>query len=156
MKKSYEFELSGVACLRDALRTGLIGVAADPEEHIGLTTVWCRLVQDVLLKIQSQMTTTNGWNEVGSLVFELNPNDDSPPNIAPLPEQWRNVSFVDKLVIEESDFTAESGLRIENADGESFTIVCSANPYQLAVEAPFCLGGFLPEYEIERYKRVPM
>jgi hypothetical protein len=63
---------------------------------------------------------------------------------------------VEKLLIVESDVTAESGITLENSSGEQIVIVAGANPYTLSIRAPAVGTEFQPEYPLDRYRHVLM
>lgn len=151
-----KFDIDGINSVQSVIRQGIAGYAIDSLVPRGMSTVWLFLGDDTILKIHTKMTDTVGWNEVGTLVFRPVVKGDDVPEMTPLPQAWRNVAAVEKLLVVEGDFSAESGLQISNGLGEAFTIVCSENVYQIEIAAPFFHGEFLPEYELAHYKRVPM
>lgn len=62
-----------------------------------------------------------------------------------------------KLVIHESGTAAESGIVLATPAGDELVIVAGAYPYSLAVRGAFSLPiVFSPEYQIDRYLRVPI
>jgi hypothetical protein len=151
-----EFDIDGIASIQSMLRQGIRGYAVDSVVPRGMSTIWLFLGEDTVLKIYTKMTDTVGWTEVGTLVFRPVVKGDEVPEILPLPQAWKSVTTIDKLLVVDDDFSAESGLQISNSLGEIFTIVCSENVYQIEILAPFFRGEFLPEYELAHYKRVPM
>lgn len=151
-----EFDTDGIGSVQSMIRKGIVGYAVDSIFQHGKSTIWLYLSDDVVLKIYTTMTDTVGWDEVGTLVFRLLGNGDDVPEMLPLPQAWRNVAAIEKLIVVDDSFSAESGLQISNDLGEIFTIVCSANVYRIEISAPFFHGDFLPEYELNHYQRVPM
>lgn len=147
-----EFDTEGLYSIQDLLRQGIVGYANDTPTPRGISIIWLFLANDFILKIYTTMHDTVGWNEVGTLVFRLVEKYENVPEILPLPQAWRDITVIEKMLVMDDDFTAESGLQITNGLGEAFTIVCSANVYQIEVAAPFFHGDFLPEYEIYHYK----
>lgn len=151
-----EFDIDGIVSVQSMVRQGITGYAIDSFVPRGMSTIWLFLGDDTILKIYTKMTDTVGWNEVGTLVFRPVVKGDDVPEMLPLPQAWRNVTEVEKLLVVDDDFSAESGLQISNGLGEVFTIVCSENVYQIEIAAPFFHGEFLPEYELTHYKHGPM
>ncbi len=147
-----EFDTEGICSISSLLRQGIVGYANDTPTPRGISTVWLFLTDNSVLKIYTRMHDTVGWNEVGTLVFRLVGKDENVPKIVPLPQAWRDIAGIEKMLVVDDDFTAESGLQVSNDLGEVFTIVCSANVYQIEVLAPFFHRGFLPEYEMSHYK----
>jgi hypothetical protein len=142
--------------LANLIRQGLKGYAANVEQLGGMTTLWCFLCDDSVLRIDSVMTDVSGWLEVGTLAFELVTDGDGVPVMIPLPKAWGHISSLNKLVLEEPEFSSESGLIIKAESGDDLIVVCGAEVYTVQILAPFFLGTFQPEYEIERYKALPL
>lgn len=151
-----KFDLEGIDSVQSMIFRGIAGYALDSLVPHGMSTIWLFLGDGAILKINTRMTDTVGWNEVGTLVFRPVVEGDDVPRMMPLPQGWRNVVTVEKLLVTDDDFSAESGLQITNDLGEVLTIVCSENVYQIEIAAPFFVGRFLPEYELTHYKRVPI
>lgn len=147
-----EFDTEGIYSIQGLLRQGIVGYATDTPTPRGISTIWLFLANDSILKIYTTMHDTVGWDEVGTLVFRPVEKDENVPEMLTLPQAWRDITVIEKMLVVDDDFTAESGLQISNDSGETFTIVCSANVYQIEVAAPFFHGDFLPEYEIYHYK----
>lgn len=156
MIKSFEFDNGDIASVQSILRQGIVGYANDIHTPRGISTIWLFLANQSILKIYTQMHDAVGWHEVGTLVFRLVAKDENVPKMLPLPQAWKDIAIIEKMLVVDDDFTAESGLQISNTSGETFTIVCSANVYQIEVAAPFYHGNFLPEYDIFHYKYVPL
>lgn len=156
MKKILNFDVDGIDHLGDLLRTGLKGYATDTAQLGGMATFWCFLCNEEVLKIYSIMTDISDWDEVGTLTFRSAAEDRNVPKMIPLPSSWNCITSVEKLVLNEIDFSAASGLVIHNYDGEKITLVCGANVYSIQVKAPFFIGKFSPEYEISKYERYPL
>ena len=151
-----EFDTGGITSVKSMLRRGITGYAIDSLVPRGMSTIWLFLGDNTILKIYTTMTDTVGWDEVGTLVFRPVVEGDDVPEMLPLPQAWRNIAAVEKLLVMDDDFSAENGLQISNNLGELFTIVCSENVHQIEIEAPFFHGDFLPEYELTNYKHIPM
>lgn len=151
-----KFDTNSIASVQCMLRQGIAGYAIDSLVPRGMSTIWLFLANDTILKIYATMWDTVGWDEVGTLVFRSVKKGDDVPEMLPLPQAWRNVTVIEKLLIVDDDFLAESGLQIRNNLGEVFIIVCSENVYQIEIEAPFFHGEFFPEYDFFHYRHVPM
>lgn len=156
MTKTLNFDLINIDSIKTKVCHGLIGYAVNPEQHIGLSTLWLYLADGDVLKIHSTMTDTKDWDEVGTLVFQLLGNDEDVPQMMRLPQQWLSIAHVQKLVVTTEDFVAESGLLICNDSNEALTVVCSANVYRIELQAPFFSGSFQPEYEMAHYIHIPL
>lgn len=141
--------------LAKLISQGLKGYSANAEQLGGMTTLWCFLCDGTVLRIDSVMTDVSGWLEVGTLAFELVENGDELPEMVPLPEVWSHISSLNKLVLDEPEFSSESGLIIKTLSGDKLMVVCGAEVYTVQISAPFFFGKFHPEYEVERYKAVP-
>jgi hypothetical protein len=154
MKRILSFDVDGIESLMNLLRKGFIGYSTNAEQHGGLTTLWLFLCDQTVLKIYSSMTDVGGWDEVGTLVFRLATKEDTYPKMKPLGIAWSHIFSIKKLVLDETRFSAESGLVIKNNRDEELTVICGANVYTIQIEAPFFTGNFQPEYEIDAYKRI--
>ncbi len=151
-----EFDTADLCSIQGLLRQGIVGYATDTPTPRGVSTIWLFLANDSILKIYTTMHDTVGWDEVSTLVFRLVEKDKNAPEMLPLPLAWRDITVIEKMLVVDEDFTAEGGLQISNNSGETFTIVCSANIYQIEVAAPFYHGDFLPEYYMCHYIHVPL
>jgi hypothetical protein len=109
-----EFDIDGIASIQSMLRQGIRGYAVDSVVPRGMSTIWLFLGEDTVLKIYTKMTDTVGWTEVGTLVFRPVVKGDEVPEILPLPQAWKSVTTIDKLLVVDDDFSAESGLQISN------------------------------------------
>jgi hypothetical protein len=158
MKKIFNFRLNGIdiASLDVLLRTGLKGYATNASEIGGLTTFWCWLCDGSVLQIHSVMNDIDGWDEIGTLVLRLVTEDLNLPAMMSLSSEWESIDSVEKLVLDEVKFLAESGILIRARNGEELMIVCGANVYSIQIAASFFFGEFQAEYEITTYKRTPL
>ena len=154
------FPFEGEEHLESIVMFGLRGYASNIkqyETHVSISTVWFLLSDGSILSVSSRMHDLEGWEEVGSLVIELNPPPDSIPPMIDLPIEWQYITAVDKLIIDGNEnFVAESGIRIMNNNGQSVMICTAARVYELALKAPFVSIAFNPEYDLDRYKLTPM
>ncbi len=154
MTLNIEFDTDGIESIQSLIRQGLTGYARDRLVPQGMSTIWLFLRDGSVLKIHTKMTDTVGWDEVGTLVFRRVAPGSDVPSMLPVPEAWRTVTTVEKLVVVDEHFSAEGGLQICNRLEEVFNIVCSANVYQIEISAPFFDGSFSPEYALTHYRRV--
>lgn len=154
MKKEFGFDLNGITSLATILKKGLKGYATNQKNVGGITTIWCFLCDDAVLTIQSTMNDLSGWDEVGTLVFRFAGVNENLPAMTNLPSTWNEIFSVGKLVLDDDDFSAESGLELENKSGEILTIICGANICSIQIQAPFFPGPFFPEYDIDKYERM--
>lgn len=154
MKKNFHFHIDGGKSIEELLSTGLLAYSGETAEH-GRFASLCFLLQDqTAIKIESIVTTVKGWDEVGTLVFfPLKETSATCNRFIPLPSSWNKIVSVERLVVCEADFSAESGIAINNAAGEEIIIVSSEYPYAIELSAPFFSGDFRPEYELSTYSR---
>ena len=109
------------------------------------------------LRLYSQMHDVAERTEVGVLNFELVSSPQPDETIADALSAFQGQIAVSKLVIRESDTTAESGVILKASSGDEIVIVAGARPYLLAVLGVVSLPHiFEPEYPIERYTRAPI
>jgi hypothetical protein len=151
MKKELHFTLTGIDSVSSQIKSGLSGYAVNL--NYGLTTtIWLFLCNNSVLVIQSNMNELDGWEEVGTLKFINETNGENLPKMIPLPLAWQNIVSLAKLLIEDDEFIAESGLVIRNNINEEVIIVCGAELYSLQMAASFFESSFNPEYDFEKYK----
>jgi hypothetical protein len=95
--------------------------------------------------------------EVGVLNFE--------PVCTPAPDEtmvdvalaFQGEVAVSKLVVFESGASAESGVVLRASNGKEMVIVAGVFPYSIAVLGMGSMPHiFEPEYQLDRYKRVPI
>jgi hypothetical protein len=96
--------------------------------------------------------------EVGVLEFSKSIDPFDREISFDLPDTFGAVVAIEKLVIEEQDVIAESGIAFRNARHEEIVIVPGAQPYGLAVRIPWTgpVLKFAVEYPLDRYNRVAM
>ena len=154
MKKQLRFDLSSVDSLATILQTGIRAYATNAAFTGGMINViWCFLCDGSVLRLQSKMNDLSGWEEVGTLVFRMVGKDEHLAEPIELPNSWNRIARAEMLVVDEPEFSAESGLVLQNCSGEEFMIVCGADICAVQIQAPFYSGDFLPEYDVERYTR---
>lgn len=154
MKNQLRFDLNGLDSLRTMLTAGINAYATNAAFTGGMINViWCFLCDGSVLRVQSKMNDLSGWEEVGTLVFRLTLEGEQIAEPIELPNSWRSIACVEMLVVDEPEFSAESGLVLQNCSGEEFTIVCGADICAVQMQAPFYSGDFLTEYDIATYVR---
>jgi hypothetical protein len=109
------------------------------------------------LSLYSQMHDVAEKIEVGVLNFERASAPGPNETIVDVAPAFQGEIAVSKLVIFESGTSAESGVVLRASNGEEIVIVAGAFPCTIAV---FGVGPmphiFEPEYELDRYTRVPL
>src|SRR5580700_3820676 len=109
------------------------------------------------LRVYSQMHDVAERVEVGVLNFE--------PVCTPAPDEtmvdvalaFQGEVAVSKLVVFESGASAESGVVLRASNGKEMVIVAGVFPYSIAVLGMGSMPHiFEPEYQLDRYKRVPI
>jgi hypothetical protein len=109
------------------------------------------------LKMFSQMHDVAERTEIGVLNFERTMAPLDFETFVDLPQTFRCEVAASKLVIRESGTSAESGVVLRVSDGEEVMVVAGAYPYSIAVLGVMSVPHiFEPEYNIDRYVRVPM
>lgn len=154
------FPIEGAALL-SALRTaGLDGFSCDRKDygtHVSMTTIWLRLGNRTVLRLQPEMHDLEGWHEVGSVKIDRVEWSGAVGPLVELGSQWHDIACVQKLVVREPGyFSAESGLKITNRQQEAIIICNGASPYQLALNTPVTRDVSTPEYALERYAVCPL
>jgi len=105
----------------------------------------------------SQMHDVAERTEIGVLNFERTMAPLDFETFVDLPQTFRCEVAASKLVIRESGTSAESGVVLRVSDGEEVMVVAGAYPYSIAVLGVMSVPHiFEPEYNIDRYVRVPM
>lgn len=157
MKMQLQFHQSDIDSVGAILARGIHAYATNARLTGGMINViWCFMCDGSVLRIQSKMNDLAEREEVGTLVFRLVSQHEQPIDPIELPDSWRDITSAEMLVIEESEFSAESGLVITNRTGEELIIVCGADICAVQIKAPFFKGDFLPEYDLEKYVRYPL
>lgn len=156
MKHILDYTLDGVEFLSNAFRAGIAGYAVRTAEHGRPASIWLFFDDGMVIEIQGRMTTVGDWEEVGTLYFRAIKEDDVYPDAIRLESEWTNIDSIEKLILEEDELLASSGIAIRNNSGNELIIVCGAYPYTIELLAPFYGGDFQPEYKFDIYKREVM
>jgi hypothetical protein len=109
------------------------------------------------LRLCTEMHDVAERMEVGVLNFEQVSSHRPDERIVDVASAFQDEIAVSKLIVHESDTSAESGLILKASNGDEIVIVAGAYPYSLAVlGVPPMPHIFEPEYEIGHYMRVPI
>jgi hypothetical protein len=156
--KSLHFDWQEEASLVDLLSRRVDRLVVEMVTYIN-RPVSVRLIHDrtVVLDIRSRRHDVAERIEVGVLQFRRMDQDRS-DLIIDVPATFGSITAIEKLVIVEQEFTAESGVAPKNGRGEEIVIVAGVCPYTLALQNPWDsrLLEFRPEYRLERYNRIAM
>jgi len=141
--------------ITDALKTGLMGYSVVFDQAWqAVSSVWLFLGNETVLNIRSTMhdvEPTKSWEEIGTLIFVFNNNDELVPPMIPLKLEWHSDLNIQKLVYECEDYLTESGLVVMNRNGDEFCIVTSSAVCMLTIKSPFFSEKFTPEREYSEY-----
>lgn len=91
-----------------------------------------------------------GWEEIGTLTFEVVNADDAPEMVS-LPLSWSEVRRIQKLVYLSDEYEAECGFMLCTGNGDDLIVVPGADVYTLAIKAPFYWLPFTPENDLAAY-----
>ncbi len=104
------------------------------------------------LQICSEMHDIAERLEVGVLSFSPISTHTDAAQFANAPASFKSNFEVFKMVIDESDTTAESGLVIRAVDGHELIVVASASPCYLWTSGVFVMeNNHIPEYPLDQY-----
>lgn len=155
MKEIFRFETPNLSSLPTLLGRGIRAYATDEKGARSVTTLWLLLNDGACLRIRSKMHDLSGWDEIGTLVFEVVEVTEA-PQFVDLPTSWMQVISIEALIFDSDECTAECGIMLHNTLGEILTVLPGADVYTLAIQAPFCSLAFSPENDIPRYFRRKM
>lgn len=109
------------------------------------------------LRLHTDMHDVAERREVGVLHLEHASAPRPGEIIADMGPSFQGEITAAKLIIHESETSAESGIVITTRAGDELVIVAGAYPYSLAVKGIRPLPNlFNPEYPLDRYLRVPI
>lgn len=155
MKNVLRFDVTKAPQCIAGLFSGLTAYATDLPKVGPPTTLWLQLCSGEILMIRAEMHDLSGWDEIGTLVFEL-VSAETCPKMHALHESWLEVKTVEKLVYQSDDCLAECGFSVITKSGDTLTVVPGAEVYTLAIAAPFHSQLFMPENSLETYLRVDL
>lgn len=122
-----------------------------------VTDVVFWLLSGRAVKVVNRMHDVADRFEVGVLDFVIDGAGGGDEVFRELPSDFRDMLVVERLVFEDSNVYAESGISIHSRAGNGITVVAAATPCTLSVDVPG--GGFgVPEseYPLAAYVRRPL
>ncbi|MES2538891.1 MAG: hypothetical protein V4632_23780 [Pseudomonadota bacterium] len=153
MKKHLTLEIDDIGVFINSVCTGLNGYATEFQNAGRLNSLWLFCCNGTSLRFQATVTTVAPRYEVGTLVVKTSFQRNTQLIVSPLPLVWGNIKAIERLIIENAEFLAESGLSIQNIFDEEITILPGAFPHTVELLAPFYPHNFEPEYNVAEYKR---
>lgn len=153
-----DFEFTGEADRAfAAIRNGLQEISFKYVAGQQIVEVCLWLVSGGLVRIGSAMNDVSDRFEVGVRDFVLAAEDEDSGHVFPLLDTFAGVLKIEKLVLEDPQVQAESGIVIRSANGAEITIVAAAAPYTFSVRGSgIDLAVGSPEYPLSEYSRVPL
>jgi hypothetical protein len=155
----FVFKWEGSTSLSVELSKPLRGVSVEFEPHGSPMFINLWRTDGTGLKLNSEMHDAAESREVGVLCFSYLSAPEHNGTFADLASAFKLQISVSKLIIHESDTTAESGVILRADDDNELIIVPSAKPYCLAIGGGILASTphiFEPEYPLDRYERVPL
>ena len=152
MKSVLCFDVASAPALAAALSSGLRAYATNVPKVGPPATLWLRLCDGRTLRVGVDMHNLSGWEEIGTLTFEVVSAHDSPEMVS-LPASWTEVREIQKLVYDSDECEAECGFILYTSGGDQLAVLPGADPYTLAIQAPFHLLPFTPENDLNAYHR---
>lgn len=152
MKNVLCFDVASAPALAAGLRSGLSAYATNVPKVGPPSTLWLRLCDGRTLRVGVDMHDLSGWEEIGTLTFEVVSSDDVPEMVS-LPASWSEVREVQKLVYNSDECEAECGFALFTSSGDHLAVVPGADVYTLAIQAPFHALPFTPENDLTAYIR---
>jgi hypothetical protein len=152
MKNVLCFDVASAPALTAGLSSGLSAYATNVTKIGPPTTLWLRLCDGRTLRVNVDMHDLSGWEEIGTLTFEVVGADD-PPEMVNLPTSWSEVREIQKLVYNSDECEAECGFTLCSRSGDQLAVVPGADIYTLAIQAPFYPSLFTPENDLTAYHR---
>jgi hypothetical protein len=146
------FDVASVPSLSTGLRSGLTAYATNVPKVGPPATLWLQLCDGRILRIGVEMHDLSGWEEVGTLTFEVVSSAEA-PEMVNLPAHWSDVREVQKLVFISDECEAESGFSLCTTSGDLLTVLPGADVYTVAIEASFYQSSFKPENDLAVYVR---
>lgn len=135
---------------------GLVGVAIGWFEGQATDIVF-GLLSGRSVRVVNRMHDVAERFEVGVLDFVIDVVEGGGCNFIELPSDFREMLSIERLVFDDSDVCAESGLIINSCRGNRIVVVAAATPCTLSVDVP---GGDFDvpesEYPLDAYVRRPL
>ncbi|HET6620921.1 MAG TPA: hypothetical protein VFG64_13375 [Dongiaceae bacterium] len=117
-------------------------------------TLWRR--DGTGIKVASRMHDVRERFEVGVLEFWQVAASESQFIEFDLPNAFWQANRVSKLVLSDEGVTAETGIVVEGQAVGEIILVAGAYPYTLSILLPGTARYHQPEFELSRYKRIPL
>jgi hypothetical protein len=152
VKKTLFFDVTSAPSLSAGLHSGLSGYAVELPKVGPPRAMWLRLCDGRTLWVGVDMHDLSGWEEIGTLIFEVVSAEDA-PKMVNLPATWSDVREVQTLVYKSHECQAECGFVLSTSSGEQLVVVPGADVYSLAIKAPFHQLPFRPENALTAYSR---
>ncbi len=152
MRNVWCFDVARAPALAAGLSSGLSAYATNVPKLGPPATLWLRLCDGRTLRVGVAMHDLGGWEEVGTLTFEVVSADDAPEMVS-LPGSWSVVREIKKLVYNSDECVAECGFTLCTSGGDQLAVVPGADVYTLAIQAPFYPLPFTPESDLNAYLR---
>lgn len=152
MKSILCFDSTSTPALFAGLASGLSAFATNVPRVGAPATLWLRLCDGRILRVGVDMHDLSGWEEIGTLTFEVVGADDS-PEMVNLPSSWSEVLEIQKLIYISDEVEAECGFTLCTFKGDQLTVLPGADVYTLAIQASFSTLPFVPENDLTAYHR---
>lgn len=152
MKGMWRFDMNSAPSLVSALASGLCAYATNVPKVGPPATLWLRLCDGRTIRVGVEMHNLTGWEEIGTLTFEIVEEVDV-PHMTPLSPSWSNVRAIQKLVYMSDECDAECGFVLCTKSGDQLVVLPGADVYTLAIQAPFYPQPFKPENDLTAYLR---
>jgi len=146
------FDEAYIPSLTKGLCSGLSAYATNVPKVGPPTTLWLHLCDGQTFRIGVKMHDLSGWEEIGTLTFEVVDSGDVPEMVS-LPSSWSDVREVQKLIYSSDECEAECGFVLCTSSGDQLAVVPGADVYTLAIKAPFHPLPFRPENDFTAYVR---
>lgn len=150
MKDILQFDTVLAPSLAEGLRSGLSAYATNTHAHGLPSTLWLRLGDGRALKVGVEMHDLVGWEEIGTLTFEI-VSANNLPAMTNLPASWSQVRSIHKLIFISDECEAECGFVLRTNDADELSVVPGADVYTLAIKSPFHPLPFSPENDLSAY-----
>ena len=149
--------LGDITPLANGVKRGQLKRLSSDFSQYGSFTITLWLTSGEGFRLTSSMHTLADRIQVGILQIELVVHPLPDETFVDLPWTFRKGGSIAKLVIEQNETRADSGLLLRSADADEITIVAAAFPHRLYV------GGadtppqeVTPEYPLTRYLQEPI
>jgi len=164
--KTIPYAMSISGCLSDEFARGFKSMSIEKLAQNLIAAVYLWHADGTGLKVQSELHDIVDWIEVGALKFSRVTGPvsgvsgigvcETVVSEINLPEEFCTGLKASKLVLCTHGVIIESGVVLENGNRNTIILVACADPYMIAVQAPFYTGTFDPEYNLSEYYRKPI